>query len=317
MTSLPSLDACEQEVRESTPENLPDLDTVVLGALNFLSTQHLPLLPKERGMRPLVIGSGNALLVGKILFRDYDAIFAEESEFEQALKRVRAIDSVWIISASGGKHAKTIASHLKGSRIPVYLITNTNSAPASEYLDLENIFLYPHLREPYTYNTSTYLSMIISETGESAIDIAYFIRDTIDPRISVDFSHLTSVVFVLPNVFGHARKMIETKFDELFGPTLRGRAFTKSELMHAKTIIPSTHECYFDFETDAMPLRTMTQVTTLPVRGGADYATVISTAYYVVGKLQRALPPVYKRNIMRYTEEASAFFGTQLNVIVD
>src|SRR5690606_19642661 len=132
-------------------ENIPDLDVAVEGALLMLSDAVLPDTDVPFS-RPLVIGSGNAEHTGRIIFRDREAFFANESNFETEVDRYPDLDGVVLISASGSKHSIHIAEHLKGMDMPMVLFTTNPEAPVAAYVGEENIRLFPKNREPYTYN---------------------------------------------------------------------------------------------------------------------------------------------------------------------
>jgi hypothetical protein len=197
--------------------------------------------------RPLVIGSGNAFSTGQILFADTDAIYADEGNYEAALERVPTIDAFYLISASGGKHAVHIAERLAHMNRPLYLVTDVINSPASVYVSEDRVFVYPHIREPYTYNTSTYLSMILGATHESVQSIFDFVTSVVAPSIPLNIGSYESYTFILPPKFSVFRSMFETKFDELFGPLVHTRVFTSEEIKHAKTVISSDNQCFISF----------------------------------------------------------------------
>ena len=121
----------------------------------------------------------------------------------------------------------------------VALVTSNAHARARVYISDERVFVYPHIREPYTYNTSTYLSMILGNSSESAHEIREYITEHIVPSIPHHFGTYESYIFIIPPQFAILKALFETKFDELFGPTLHARVFTSEEIKHAKTVIPS------------------------------------------------------------------------------
>src|SRR5690606_16135754 len=88
-----------------TEDNLPDLDTVVLGALEYLGDATLPSLNIGGFKKMLVVGSGNALATGRVLFDSEYVIFKDESTYQEILGTAEDIDAVTVVSASGGKHA--------------------------------------------------------------------------------------------------------------------------------------------------------------------------------------------------------------------
>src|SRR3989344_1638876 len=144
---------------------LINLDQAFLNALKLFQEQRLPTLKLPSFKRLLVVGSGNAAVTGKILFQGTDAVFADESTYLQKLNVVKSIDGAVIISASGGKHAPIIAKELQKRKKKVILLTTNINAPAREYVD--EMIVFPKQSEPYTYNTSTYLGMILSKTKEN------------------------------------------------------------------------------------------------------------------------------------------------------
>jgi hypothetical protein len=298
-----------------TEQDLPDLDEVVLGALEFLSDASFPELTLTKYSRPLVVGSGNALHTGRFLFDGTDASFAEESE-AAALIATKRYDALYIISASGAKHALMLAEKGVSSGLPTYLITANPSAPSRAIVGKDHTFVFPHIREPYTYNTSTYLSMLLGTTKESPKEISEFIEEKITPQIPLNLSETTAFIFILPAGYGPLRSMVETKFVELFGPYVEGRAYTREEIKHAKTVVTSPTQCIVQFGEQCEILSNGTQlVLALPEVYGP--AALMAITYYVVGAIQKAHPPYFKENIGKYVKEASTLFGQHINVIQD
>ena len=148
--------------------SLPNLDVVTLGALELFASEDLPELNLGNYKRPLVLGSGNAAVTGKILFENTDAVLADESTYAGKLDNISGIDGAVLLSASGSKHAITISQDLKKRGIETRLLTNNIDAPAKEFIDEDKFFVFPKNREPYTYNTSTYMGMILGKTKEDS-----------------------------------------------------------------------------------------------------------------------------------------------------
>lgn len=301
-----------------TLENLPDLDTVVIGALELFEDVELPntTIPFRR---LLVIGSGNAESTGRIIFSQSDAIFANESSYLAALDRVEEIDGAVLISASGGKHATSIAKTLKEKGLPAVLFTNNSEAPAAAYFKQESVRVFPKNREPYTYNTSTYLGMVLADTGEKSSEIKSFIETHLNNDLIPTFSSSTAFTFILPGEYAELKSMLRTKFDELFGPKLVGRFFTTEEVKHAKTVVEDNDELFINFT--ANPLGKRRELTLSLPEGssstGRQDAGAMAVTYFVVGLIQRSQPPYFKKNIARYCEEASGIFGQEIKPIVE
>ncbi len=298
-----------------TEDTLPDLDEVVLAGLQYLSTADIPHINTGEYTRPLVIGSVNALSTGRVLFSTVDAVFAEESTYAEALARTTQIDAIYIISASGGKHAVSIARDLHRSNLPVFLITNNPEAKAREHVDASRVLVFPHLREPYTYNTSTYMSMMRGVGEESLSDILSFIESEVAPAIPKDVGGHQSFILTVRPEFSVLRSMFETKFDELFGSLRYGRAFTSEELKHAKTVIQVPSECFLDFSSGVVLPESACR-TVIPLPKDCGPIAMLAIGYYVIGVIQKQNPPFFKDNIKAYVKEASGLFGEEISVIV-
>ncbi len=298
-----------------TESDLPDLDEVVLGALDFLESVEFPELAISSHKQPLVVGSGNALQIGKLLFKGTAAHFAEEGEAVAKMNEV-PFDALYIISASGKKHAIMLAEKGVASEIPTYLITANSESPARTIVGPERTYVFPHIREPYTYNTSTYLSMLFGMRQESPREIAEYIETNVAPLLTTPFHSFDAFLFTLPVEFGPIRKMFETKFDELFGPYVLGRAFTIEEVKHAKTVVTGLTQCFISLGDGITVGRPGTRIT-IPLPPECGPAMLIAIGYYIIGNIQKTHPPYFKNNIESYAKEASVFFGHQINIIAE
>jgi hypothetical protein len=299
--------------------SLPDLDVAVLGALELFQKTPIVKIDFSAYKKPLVVGSGNAEATGKILFREADAVFASESDFEEKLKYIKDIDGVVLISASGEKHAPIIARAAKKYGKHVTLITNTPNSSASKELDHEHEYdeyVLPKNREPYTYNTSTYLGMILGATEENPAEIMQFITEEID---RIDFSSLATYdrfFLIVPSEFSEAIRMLHVKFIELFARTVARDIETTEYLRHAATVVPS-HELFISFGKKNEDWGAPENRLHIPLPKNAGYATMVAVGYYVIAQIQKSHPPYFKENITPYTEKVSRLFGTEVTSIVE
>jgi hypothetical protein len=304
-----------ETLQSFTLQDLPNLDVVTLGALELFTQTQPPKIDCKRFNRPLVVGSGNAAITGKLLFDDVDAIFADETNYIHKLDTFSTIDGAYVLSASGSKHAVGIAQTLRDRGIPCILLTNNLEAPAREWTT--ETFVFPKNREPYTYNTSTYLGMLLSKTHEDPSQILQFITNEIESRIPGNLAEHQAFYLLLPERFALLREMFVTKFDELFGPRVMGRIFTYEQTKHAKTVIPLESELFISFGVNNELFGNESQRVSLPLPENANYGAMMAVGYYVIGQIQKQLPPFYKERIVAYTQETSSAFGSTINPIVE
>jgi len=297
--------------------SIPDLDVVVLGALELFADTAIPQLNFSHFTKPLVLGSGNAFLTAQIIFAGQQAVFGDESSYKHILKQEYSIDGVVVFSASGSKHAVSMVQEGMAKDLEVHLVTNTLDSSASELLSGEFVHVFPKNREPYTYNTSTYLSTILGKTDENVTEIADFILKEVSPKLLRNFGDYSSFTILIPSCFEHARAMIRTKFDELFGPMLTGRVFTDEEVKHAKTVVTSGDELFISFGVENNYFGLSKNRLGIPLPENADYGAMLAISYFVVGKIQKAHPPYFKNNIEKYIKTASEIFGQELKPIVE
>jgi hypothetical protein len=289
-----------------------DLYEVVIDALELFAKAELPNLRLGSPKKRLVVASGNALPTGRIIFKDEDAVFASEDDYQNALKKSK-IDGAVVISASGGKHAPIIVGDLLKHEIDTYLLTCNGKSPAAQLLPSDRVFETPCNEEPITYNTSTYLGMILAKTKESSKKILEFIREEVDPTIP-DMSKFKAFYLILEGRFNIEREMFVTKFDELFGPMMPGRCYTLEQTLHAKTVVKSEKELFLSFGYKNEVFGHENARLNIPLFDGADHAAMIAIGYYVIGKIQSQLPPWFHDSSDRYKALQPELFRKVLGV---
>lgn len=283
-------------------EELINLDEAVINALQLFSQTKLPKLPKAT-TSTLILGSGNAHALGKLLYPQ--SIQANESTYKSTLKLHKPKNCI-IISASAGKHSISITKYLKRKKIPTTLLTNNPDGKATKYSDQTIIF--PKLAEPYTYNISTYLAMILAKTNETPKTILTFLKKTKVPNLK----KYNSFFFILPEKFDSLREFYETKFDELFGPKILGRAFTFEETKHAKTVIKSEKELFVSLGKENKIFGKHKLNYKIPK--SANFGLAFCLGYYIIGKIQSQNPPYFKKSISSYVKKASKLFGQKIKI---
>jgi hypothetical protein len=298
--------------------SLPSLDTVVLGALEMLAAETVPALDVTSFKRPLVVGSGNAEATGRILFSETDAIFASESSVDDKLGHIQDIDEVVVVSASGGKHAPILARKARDAGKHVTLITNTPNSPAQKELNDTELtaLIYPKNREPYTYNTSTYMSMMLGLTHEDPLAIKRFIEEQIDTLTMPDFSQFDKYYLIVPPEFAGIIRMLQVKFIELFGRNIARDVETSEYVRHATTVAPS-NEFFIAFGEPNATWGKPENRLNVPLPENAGYVAMMAVGYYVVAQIQKAHPQYFKENIDAYCQFISGIFGESITSVVE
>jgi DNA-binding MurR/RpiR family transcriptional regulator len=83
---------------------------------------------------------------------------------ESKLKNISSITDVVVVSASGEKHAPIILNIAKDTGKQTLLISSSEKSTGRDIADTSIIM--PKIREPYTYNTSTYFGYMLTETPD-------------------------------------------------------------------------------------------------------------------------------------------------------
>lgn len=284
--------------------NIPDLDEIVLQTLDFFTKNPPPSLDINSYNLPFVVGSGNAYNTGLILFSGKAAIFADESNFKSVLPayskaiKSKLITQAVVISASGGKDSVWEIELSKEHGLHTTLITTKADSPAAKIAD--KTYVFQSIDEPYTYNTSTYMGMILGATHENIADMKASIDSLKFPK---SFDNYKSYSFVLPDKFSAICPMLDIKRHELFGPMLSLRAFPQGHARHAKFVIRSKEELVMSInkKNDYFGDPQGRWDITLPEN--ANFATVMAVTYYIVGKIQKSKPQYFKENIDNYVSD--------------
>lgn len=299
---------------------LMNLNENVIKALDFFSKNSPPRLDLEQFNLPFVVGSGNAYNTGKIIFSGRSAIFADESNFKSVIESYKGainnglISQAVVISASGEKDSIWESEIAKKFNLKTTLLTCNGDSSAAKIAD--EVLVYKKIAEPYTYNVSTYLGMILSTTGENIEAIKKNITELIFPD---NFSDHGSYAFVLSDKFMEICPMIEIKESELFGPNVNIRSFSQGHARHAKFVIPSEKELVISIGDENKHYGFAGHRWDIALKENAGFAEVLCLSYYIVGKIQEIKPPYFKENIENYCRDygpKSCGTDTPFDVIV-
>lgn len=280
---------------------VPTLDEIVLASLDFFIQTPPPRLDVSKFSMPFVVGSGNASHTGRIIFSGLAAIVGDESTFrslagayKQAVEQKLIKDAI-IISASGEKDSVWEAEFAKSIGLNVTLLTCKPNSSAAKIAD--SVITYKSIAEPYTYNTSTYLGMILSTTGEQAARIETFIKSV---KLPAQFNEYEAYAFVLPDRYANVGPMIEIKRDELFGPHVMIRANSQGISRHAKFVHPWEKELVITIGDKNIYFGHPDHRFDIALPEGASFGTVIALTYYVCGLIQKGKPNYFMQNIENF-----------------
>jgi hypothetical protein len=295
--------------------NLQSLDQIVLATIEkYLKTENLPSIDLSQFQLPLVVGSGNGYITGKILFRNTPAFFASESEVEEKLEKIPSIREVIVVSASGEKHAPIILDAARKMNKKTYLISSSENSTGKDTANTTVVF--PKITEPYTYNTSTYFGYLYgAESGLGLEKLRGFLGDFERILSTTDWSQYTSFCIVLPNQFVLFREMLETKFIELFGRKVARDVFSYEQMRHATTVVQDERELFICFWNESGIQYWDNQVN-LPIFDESSYAAMMLVGYYLVGKIQTTFPPYFFESIEDYCARAKILSGFNISPIV-
>jgi hypothetical protein len=285
---------------------IPNLNEVVLKALDFLASKESTARALDLPEHTLVIGSGNALPTGRVLFHDRNFVFRDAGSYRQYLDLVGRPEAVVVISASGEKHAPRILDDLSASGISSFLLTCNRNSSAGQRLPASHVFETASLAEPLTYNTSSYLGMMLAKTAEDPAEISKYIRSSVVPLV-VEVGAYEAYYLLLPERFEPLAEMFLTKFDELFGGRVNGRCYTVAQSMHAKTVVPWEKELFVSFGEPND--RFGTARLHLPLYPGAGFAAVLAVGYYLVGQIQAEKTPWFAENVESYAGTQRRLFS--------
>ena len=290
--------------KEITPENIPDLDEIVLQTLDFFSKNRPPSINVGKFNSPFVVGSGNAYNTGLIIFSGKDAIFADESNFKSVISssNKNAQDGLprdaVIISASGGKDSVWEIELAKNQGLKTTLLTTKAESDAAKIAD--DVVVFKSIAEPYTYNTSTYMGMMLGTVYEDPSKIKGHIESLRFPEIFGDHKGYS---FVVPDQFMQICPMLEIKQSELFGPKVSIRAFPQGHARHAKFVIRDPEEMVISLGQSNEFFGDPNHRWDISLPKDINFAEIMAITYYIVGKIQASKPPYFKQNIRRYISQ--------------
>lgn len=277
------------------------LYTNVQQALEFFAKNPVPSIDVTSFNLPFVVGSGNAYNTGLILFSEQSALYADESSFKKLITAFdkaitsKLITNAVIISASGEKDSVWEVELAREKGLKTTLLTTKPNSSAAKVAD--KTIAFKSIDEPYTYNVSTYMGMILAGTGEKIEDIQSFVNSL---KFPANFAEYDAYAFVVPDKYASVCPMLDIKKSELFGPHLSLRAFPEGHARHAKFVIRSPKELVISIGAKNEHYGDPASRWEIDFPAGLSFVGMMAATYAIVGRMQEAKHPYYNENILAY-----------------
>ncbi len=281
-----------------------NLDQAVINALKFFTKNQPQHVNLKSFKFPLVAGSGNAYNTCQILFSDQPAIIGDADSFKYIAENYKPLikrgvtKEAVIISAAGEKDSVWQVELGKKLKLRTILLTCSANSSAAQIAD--KVYTFRKIAEPYTYNVSTYLGMIIGQTKEDPKNILKTLKKIKFPR---GFKDYKSYSFILPDKYGAITSMLEIKKSELFGPKLNLRSFSQKAARHAKYVIPWDKELVITLGGKNKYFGDKENRWDIKLPKNHDFGLMLSLTYYLIGKIQQSKPDYFKKNIENYCQD--------------
>lgn len=281
---------------------IPALDYFVLKTLENLEKWSYPDFEIKKDDRNVFMGSGSAACVGKILADKFGGIGLNASEYEIFFKNSVSRDfaSINIVNASGGKDGLKMAEFLTKLGFEPNLITCNKDPPAKKFIRQKNIFVFPTLNDPPTYNVSTYSSMIYWASKENVKEIKKAIGKLQVPALR----KYNYIFFLASDKYSAIAEMASRKVAEtLEGIGSNCDGFTNGS--HGMLRQPNKNRLIFclnqDFEGENVYKLDMD-----------SYLGLMMATYYIIGKNQNERDT---QNLLKDYQETTKKFGWQFNKV--
>ena len=304
-----------EKIKNFNESNIISLDECVLWALELFEQKPINKLDISWFKKPLIAWSWNALVTAKIVFESTNAMFCDESNFDDYISR--DIDGLIILSASWEKHAWIFAQKAKDKWITTKLLTCNTWSTTEKIIWIENTIVTQKNREPYTYNTSTYLWWVLAYTWENVSQIRQHISEVIDECVSkINFSQYNWFILVTPDQFCWVNQLFDVKFKELFWRRIWRDICSYEQIKHAVTVVQYEEELCITF----WEWELIYQWNTLhiPIYEWIWVWGMMAIGYYVIWNIQKSHPEYFKNNIGDYISQMNKTdFWKWLSVIVE
>jgi len=226
-------------------EKIEKLDFYALKTLDSLPQWKYPKLEIARTGRNVFVGSGDADNTGRILAQNFGGHGFSVVDYKSFFENNPQPDlNVYIVNASGAKDGIPMAQWLTQKGWHPKLLTSNPEPPNGKYLRPEDIFVFPALKEPPTYNVSTYAAMLYPILKEDVSEL----KSSIEKLKIPDLRKYKFVFFLAQDKYEIIARMAKRKVAEtLAGLGADGGGF--SNAAHGMLLQPNADRLVFCLNT--------------------------------------------------------------------
>jgi 8-oxo-dGTP pyrophosphatase MutT (NUDIX family) len=256
--------------------NIEKLDHYATRAARELSQWKYPEITIEKSSRNVFVGAGDADNTGRILAQNFGGCGFSVVDYKRFFENDPEKDhNVYIVNASGAKDGIKMAQWLTEKGYRPKLITSNPEPPAGKFLKPEDIFVFPAIIEPPTYNVSTYAAMLYGILGEDISGLP----DKLEYLKVPDLRRYKFIFFLTDDKYEIIGRMAKRKVAETLAG-LGADAGGYSNAAHGMLLQPNPDRlvvalnCEYDGPGDVYELE------------GNSYVALILSLHYIIGKNQ-------------------------------
>lgn len=281
-------------------QKIEKLDFYAIRTANEMAQWKYPDLKIAQTSRNVFIGSGDADNTGRILAQNFGGCGFSVVDYKRFFENNPERDSsIYIVNASGAKDGLKMAQWLTQNGWRPKLITSNPEPPAGKFLKPEDIFVFPAIVEPPTYNVSTYAAMIYGILKENIDGLSGILSNLPVP----DLRKYKFIFFLADDKYEIVARMAKRKIAEtLAGIGADGGGY--SNAAHGMLLQPNPDRlviclnCKYDGPGDVFQIQ------------ADSYIGLLLGIHYIIGKNQTESD---SENIMKNYFENAKKQGWEFN----
>jgi len=257
-------------------EKIEKLDYYAAKTARELAQWKYPEIKIKRSSRNIFVGAGDADNTGRILAQNFGGAGFSVVDYKRFFENDPERDhEIYIVNASGAKDGIKMAQWLTENGYQPKLITSNPEPPAGKFLKPEDVFVFPAIIEPPTYNVSTYAAMLYGVLKENITGLSEKLAGLKAP----DLRKYKFVFFLTDDKYEIVGRIAKRKIAETLAG-LGADAGGYSNAAHGMLLQPNpdrlvvTLNCKYDGSGDVYALE------------GDSYLELILSIHYIIGKNQ-------------------------------